>query len=505
MGAVYLAHDVSGDVPVAIKLMSKGLHSPDLQRRFMTETEILGGLNHPNIVRCYEVIRSIDGIPSVVMEYLDGVDLRSFEGKPFPELLPLLIQVIRGMRYLRQQGIYHRDLSSNNILVALENQKRVAKIVDFGVAKIVRESAGSGDPEGVTQQGSFLGKFSYAAPEFFFGEPVDWRCDLYSLGVVFHRLLTGRAPLEVASRKSFALWLEAHRTPPELVVSAPDGLPPLPPAVSGLVVRMLGRKPSQRPQSYDEILIVLETAQREATRGGLEPDTLEISTLPPARDPSNPSAQTPRSDSAGIRAVLPPPVPPSGGFVAPPPPPPKRGFVAPPPTPLPFVAPAPQPEDEGKTPLAGSIFTQTTEVEPVLAEGEPAPAGQKTEQLGQVIDRLRREGKLDAKGRPTVRAVQAGNVVYGHGSTPVVGAISPEPGRRASSDPPFRSEPAISPVPTRPAAAGIVLAVLGCILILGLAAWLLFQAAKHAGILRAGTSAPSKSICCTTECGEAGT
>src|SRR5438105_7801758 len=93
MGVVYEGQDRRTELPVAIKVMSRHrLSDPELQRRFLKENDILASLNHRNIVRCFEITRSVDGTPSIVMEYLDGVDFRSFEGRPYPELLPLMIQ-----------------------------------------------------------------------------------------------------------------------------------------------------------------------------------------------------------------------------------------------------------------------------------------------------------------------------------------------------------------------------------------------------------------------------
>src|SRR5438309_503962 len=117
MGVVYEAQDRRTELPVAIKVMSRQrLSDADLQRRFLKENDILASLNHRNIVRCYEIVRSLEGTPSIVMEYLDGVDFRAFEGRPYTELLPLMIQSLMGLNYLKQRSILHRDLSSNNIL-----------------------------------------------------------------------------------------------------------------------------------------------------------------------------------------------------------------------------------------------------------------------------------------------------------------------------------------------------------------------------------------------------
>jgi len=278
MGIVYLGHDLRADLPVAIKVMSKRLTDPVQQKRFLQENEILSELNHRNIVRCFEIVRTREGVPSIVMEYLDGVDLRSFEGRPYPELLPLLIQVVMGMKYLKSRNILHRDLSSNNILVTLDNGKRLAKILDFGVAKVLRDQPREGDIRTLT--GLFLGKFSFASPELFFAKEVDWRSDIYSLGVIFHRLLTGRSPVRVERANNYYEWVMAHQRPQEIDVEALPGLPPLPESLRQIVLRMLARNPDDRPQSYDEIIDALDGLQRGVHEQGLEPDATTLAALP---------------------------------------------------------------------------------------------------------------------------------------------------------------------------------------------------------------------------------
>ena len=324
MGIVYLAHDRRTDLPVAIKVMSKKLFDPELQARFLKENQILASLNHRNIVRCYEITRSRDGTPSIVMEFLDGVDFRAFEGKPYPELLPLMIQALMGMSYLKSQNVIHRDLSSSNILVTLENQKRIAKIVDFGVAKILHQQATEGDFK--TQTGQFLGKFAFASPELFVSTDIDWRSDVYSLGVIFHRLLTGKPPVEVARKASYFDWLMAHQKDHDLAVQAPPGLPPLPDAVVTVVRRMLARRREDRPASYEEIIAILDGAQR-GLESHLEPDQKTIATLPtpaPERISSSGGRAFPAgATTSGAKSLSPLPAvsvrPPSAAEVPPPP------------------------------------------------------------------------------------------------------------------------------------------------------------------------------------------
>ena len=279
MGLVYLAHDRRTGLPVAIKVMSRREFDPELQSRFLKENRILSGLNHRNIVRCYEITQSREGVLSIVMEYVDGVDFRAFEGRPYPELLPLMIQALMGLAYLRSREVLHRDLSSNNIFVTLENQTRVTKILDFGIAKSLQQSGLEGDVK--TRTGQFLGKFAFASPEHFDGSPVDWRSDVYSLGVIFHRLLTKKPPIVVARRSNYYDWLVAHGQDHDLEVAGPDQAPPLPDPLRGIVRRMLARKPDDRPQSYEEIIHVLDRLQR-GLPPSLEPDPEALRTLPPA-------------------------------------------------------------------------------------------------------------------------------------------------------------------------------------------------------------------------------
>lgn len=294
MGLVYLAHDRRTGLPVAIKVMSRREFDPELQARFLKENRILSALNHRNIVRCYEITESRDGILSIVMEYVAGVDFRAFEGRPFPELLPLMTQALMGLAYLRSQNILHRDLSSNNIFVTLENQTRVTKILDFGVAKILQQQAVDGDVR--TRTGQFLGKFAFASPEHFFPSNIDWRSDVYSLGVIFHRLLTKKPPITVARKANYFDWLVAHQKDNAFEVLAPANVPPLPEALRDVVRRMLSRSPDDRPQSYEEILDVLDRVQR-GLPPELELDPLALRTLPAPVEgrigSSNPSSPFP--------------------------------------------------------------------------------------------------------------------------------------------------------------------------------------------------------------------
>lgn len=315
MGIVYLARDRRTDLPVAIKLMSKRIQDPESQFRFVRENQILSALNHRNIVRCYEITQSHSGVPSIVMEYVDGVDLRAFEGRPFQELLPLMIQAAMGMEYLRRQNIVHRDLSSNNILVVLESEKRLVKILDFGIAKILHENPVDGDVH--TQTGQFLGKFAFASPELFVSTDVDWRSDVYSLGVVYYRLLTMQPPVKVEKTGNYFEWVMAHQRHHSYDFEPVPGCPEVPEGLKAVVRRMLSRDPLERPQSYSEVIQDLDGVQRAARAAGLEPDPAVVCTLPAPFAGASGSHPSGRSGAASPSGSPPRPVAPARPVVAP--------------------------------------------------------------------------------------------------------------------------------------------------------------------------------------------
>ena len=292
MGIVFLAEDRRTHLPVAVKVMSRSLTDPELQARFMKENQILASLNHRNIVRCYEITRSREGLPTIVMEYVKAVDFGAFEGRPFPELIPLMVQAAMGLAYLKERNILHRDLSPNNIMVTLQDERRLVKILDFGVAKVLQEGSGGE----LTQTGEFLGKLAYASHELLTFGQIDFRSDIYSLGVIFFRLLTKRRPINVQNSRNYLEWVMAQENRTPIDFAAPEGSPPIPETLRALVLKMLAKKSEDRPQGYEEIIDALVAAQSEAEKAGLVPDPETVSTLP------SPESRSSISGSAGTPA-----------------------------------------------------------------------------------------------------------------------------------------------------------------------------------------------------------
>jgi len=199
MGAVYLAEraDDTYHKQVAIKLVRAGFGTEESLRRFRAERQILAKLEHAHIARLLDGGASEDGQPYVVMEYVDGRPLLEYcreQGLGLRARLGLFLQICGAVQYAHQNLIVHRDIKPGNVLV---NTEGVAKLVDFGIAKLLAE-----DPIASTATQSFerLLTPEYASPEQVRGETISTASDVYSLGALLYELLTEKPPLEFASR-----------------------------------------------------------------------------------------------------------------------------------------------------------------------------------------------------------------------------------------------------------------------------------------------------------------
>ena len=188
-----------------------------------------------------------------------------------------------GLAYLKERNILHRDLSPNNIFVTLQDDRRLVKILDFGVAKVLQEGSGGE----LTQTGEFLGKLAYASHELLTFGQIDFRSDIYSLGVIFFRLLTKRRPINVQNSRNYLEWVMAQENRGPIDFSVPEGNPPIPESLQALVMKMLAKKSDDRPQGYEEIIDAIVAAQGEAERAGLVPDPEAVSTLPSTEPPKS--------------------------------------------------------------------------------------------------------------------------------------------------------------------------------------------------------------------------
>ena len=283
MGVVHCAQDTRDDRLVALKVLSGSAYSAadDSARRFLRESRILEKLRHPNIVSFLEVGLH-DGRPYFAMELLSGSPLTTFAGRPWFETLPLFVQICDGMEYLAARSVVHRDLSPDNLFVVETPLGLQAKILDFGIAK---DTTAEETLHNFTKTGLLMGKPPYWWPEQIGtldeGQSLDWRSDVYTLGIIFYRILAGHPPFHAESPVSYIpLHLEAN--PPPL--TAPDGQPAIPDDVAGIVLLMMSKRREDRPQSYQAIVDALNGAVRrlgsgEIPRPGLNPVSPESDSL----------------------------------------------------------------------------------------------------------------------------------------------------------------------------------------------------------------------------------
>ena len=207
---------------------------------------------------------------------------RRLAGRPWTETVPLLVQAAHGLEYLASRGIVHRDLSPDNILVIERGGERFVKLLDFGVAKLFDRTAGL---DSLTATGFFLGKVAYGSPEQLgalgHNATLDWRSDVYSLGIIFYQVLSGRRPFE---GKAPVEYIAAHLNTEPAPVAAPPEMPPLPMDLVRLVSQMLAKHREDRPASWREIVDRLVAVLRDAgqpVRTPTEPLPAPLLAAPP--------------------------------------------------------------------------------------------------------------------------------------------------------------------------------------------------------------------------------
>jgi len=239
MGEVYKARQVSLDRVVAIKILSKALYDNDeFIKRFEREAKAIARITHPNIVGVYD-FGQIDGLRFMVNEFVDGSSLAKLISDrlilPPNEVVLLIVQCLAGLGHVGSQGIVHRDIKPDNILITKDN---VAKIADFGLAKDVSRKDDNTD---LTAVGLAMGTPAYMSPEQCMGQKLDVRSDLYAFGVTAWFALTGQKPF--TGNSSFEVMTKQREHVPPLPHEVVPGIPP---ALSAVVMRMLAKKAEDR-------------------------------------------------------------------------------------------------------------------------------------------------------------------------------------------------------------------------------------------------------------------
>ena len=255
-GTVYEAqHRILGR-RAAVKVLRRQLAaSPQMVARFVQEARAVNMIKHPSIVDIFEFDDLPDGRPFYVMELLEGIDLRSIltERGRFPpgEVLEILEPVCSALQAAHDLGIVHRDLKASNIFIATGGDKRIVKLLDFGIAKLLHPDAGEG---GLTVVGTRLGTSYTMAPEQIRGDGVDARTDIYALGVVLYHLVTGQYPFRGET------MTDIERQHLEAPPPRPSQAAPLPAALDAIVLRCMEKTADRRYQSVRAFIEALRDA-----------------------------------------------------------------------------------------------------------------------------------------------------------------------------------------------------------------------------------------------------
>ena len=243
MGIIYRAYDQLLERPVAVKLLSNTGLGTEGRARLLHEAQSAARLNHPNIVSVYDAgitpAAPVEGgdVSFIVMELIEGESLHEHHPASLEEVCDIARQVCLALEHAHAHGVIHRDLKPENVLITPGG---IAKLTDFGLALSVASR--------ITQEGSLLGTVFYMSPEVALGQPVDGRADLYALGVMLYELVTGRLPF-IAD--DVVAVISQHLNAP--VVPPRAYRPDLSPDLDELIVRLLGKRPEERPASASEV------------------------------------------------------------------------------------------------------------------------------------------------------------------------------------------------------------------------------------------------------------
>jgi eukaryotic-like serine/threonine-protein kinase len=257
MSSVYRAHDTLLDRKVALKVMHQHYgEDPEYVERFRREARSVASLSHPNVVTVIDRGEH-EGRQFIVFEYIEGENLKQLIQRrgpaPVVTALELARQIAQALSFAHQQGLVHRDVKPQNVLL---NGTGTAKVTDFGIARSLDVQ------HGVTQTGTVLGTSDYIAPEQAQGKDVDEQTDVYSLGVVMYELLTGEVPFPGESFVAVAMR-HINEPPPPIRDKRPD----VPPRVEAAVQRAMAKNPRDRFASMAELCAEIDACLAELHGG----------------------------------------------------------------------------------------------------------------------------------------------------------------------------------------------------------------------------------------------
>jgi len=299
MGVVVAAHHLQLDERVALKfLRPQALGSPEWVARFAREARAAVKIKSEHVARVIDVGQLDDGAPYIVMEYLEGQDLSAMLAAsgvmPFDQAVDFVLQASEAIAQAHALGIVHRDLKPSNLFcIRAPDGLLKIKVLDFGISKAMPGTFGSGNQDmGMTRTTAIVGSPVYMSPEQMqSSKNVDWRTDVWSLGIILYELLAGEVPFHSETVTELAIRVATEPTPPMRALRRDT-----PPALERVVMRCLEKTPERRFQNVAELAAALvafgsrrAAASLEKIQGTLQPTPgrAPLASLPDA--PSGPS------------------------------------------------------------------------------------------------------------------------------------------------------------------------------------------------------------------------
>src|SRR5664279_1468797 len=300
MGEVYRAKDLRLGREVAVKVLPAGIsHNDDRLARFQREARAVAALNHPHIVTIFSV-EEAGGVHFLTMELVDGQPLDRLipeSGLPIGQIVEIASALADALVAAHEKGIVHRDLKPANVMVTHDGR---VKVLDFGLAKEVGEAVPDDATRtslGNTQAGVVMGTPAYMSPEQISGRPLDYRTDIFSLGVMLHEMATGKRPF--AGNSSAELISAILRdTPPSVCEIRSD----LPGDLARIIRRCLEKDPRHRIQTARDISNEFRDLARQTQQKAASPTSAQAPASSHAATPSPTSAAHSRTDSGTARA-----------------------------------------------------------------------------------------------------------------------------------------------------------------------------------------------------------
>jgi eukaryotic-like serine/threonine-protein kinase len=270
MGVVYRARDTRLNRPVALKVLPPEFtRDEDRKARFIQEARAAAAVTHPAIAQVYDVDEGPEGL-FLAMELVEGRTVKDLiQARELDVLgsIEIAVQVAGGLQKAHEAGIVHRDIKPENVIVTPDGH---AKILDFGLAKLLEPQAPQSPPDGIshmetlarTQAGFVLGTLRYMSPEQARGQAVDHRSDIFSLGIVLYEMVTGQLPFSGQTPLDTLHAIAFEETRPVTALR-----PNLPPSLQRVVTRCLRKRASDRYPDARELVTDLKTVQREVESG----------------------------------------------------------------------------------------------------------------------------------------------------------------------------------------------------------------------------------------------